>query len=124
MTKEEKNERINQIIRRLSVYPTNVQFCNPTSPLTASDVAGSINSNAVKLQEVSQRVNDLSELMLLLSTKTEDNEEVNTNSSSFELKELQEITERNSYEIQETAIKVDDLYKIVSALSSEEEEAE
>lgn len=124
MTKEEKNERINQIIRRLSVYPTNVQFCNPTSPLTASDVAGSINSNAMKLQEVSQRVNDLSELMLLLSTKTEDNEEVNTNSSSSELKELQEITERNSYEIQETVIKVDDLYKIVSALSSEEEEAE
>ena len=124
MTKEEKNERINQIIRRLSVYPTNVQFCNPTNPLTAPDVAGSINSNAVKLQEVSQRVNDLSELMLLLSTKTEDNEEVNTNSSSSELKELQEITERNSYEIQETAIKVDDLYKIVSALSSEEEEAE
>lgn len=117
MTREEKDKRIKEIVGRLGIYPTYTKFCGPNSPVHC--IADTINENSSKLQHISSRVNDLSELMIVLSTKPEDDKKVNTNNS---YSELQEIVERNFYELQETITKVDDLYKIVSELSSRTEE--
>ena len=70
MNKTEKDEEIKRIIGRLRISTTNVRFCGPYNNQQMASEA--INENASRLQDVSDRVNDLSRLMILLASKTEE----------------------------------------------------